>query len=187
MAATTVAEKIAEIERKQHFTSDWFEESLQEMADFVKYKYDIIEKNNIALVKKCDEYRDEYYKMLKEKGDRINSEPLTVERLTAAGWTCKFNEDTNIYACSIDTPHLILYVGLGKDYTHFFTISKFKLKKGERVEMLTPQKIDVELFKTLKVGEFNSLLEIYGLEKYKINTDPKDKALFRYAQIKINH
>ena len=71
MAATTVAEKISEIERKQDFTSDWFEESLQEMADFVKAKYDIIEKNNIALVKKCDEYRDEYNKMVKEKGERI--------------------------------------------------------------------------------------------------------------------
>lgn len=71
MAATTVAEKIAEIERKQNFTSDWFEESLQEMADFVKAKYDIIEKNNIALVKKCDEYRDEYTKTVKEKGERI--------------------------------------------------------------------------------------------------------------------
>ena len=71
MAATTIAEKIAEIERKQNFTSDWFEESLQEMADFVKAKYDIIEKNNVALVKKCDEYRDEYNKMVEEKGDRI--------------------------------------------------------------------------------------------------------------------
>lgn len=71
MAATTVAEKISEIERKQDFTSDWFEESLQEMADFVKAKYDIIEKNNITLVKKCDEYRDEYNKMVKEKGERI--------------------------------------------------------------------------------------------------------------------
>ena len=71
MAATTIAEKIAEIERKQNFTSDWFEKSLQEMADFVKAKYDIIEKNNVALVKKCDEYRDEYNKMVKEKGDRI--------------------------------------------------------------------------------------------------------------------
>lgn len=71
MTATTVAEKIAEIERKQEFTSDWFEESLQEMADFVKSKYDIIEKNNIALVKKCDEYRDEYNKMVQQKGERI--------------------------------------------------------------------------------------------------------------------
>lgn len=71
MTATTVADKIAEIERKQEFTSDWFEESLQEMADFVKSKYDIIEKNNIALVKKCDEYRDEYNKMVQQKGERI--------------------------------------------------------------------------------------------------------------------
>lgn len=71
MAVTTVAEKIAEIEKKQHFSSDWFAESLAEMADFVKSKYDIIEKNNIALVKKCDEYRDEYNKMVKEKDERI--------------------------------------------------------------------------------------------------------------------
>ena len=80
MAATTVAEKIAEIERKQNFTSDWFEESLQEMADFVKAKYDIIEKNNIALVKKCDEYRDEYYKTVKEKGDRIKDLRMRLDR-----------------------------------------------------------------------------------------------------------
>lgn len=73
MAATTIAEKIAEIERKQNFTSDWFEESLQEMADFVKAKYDIIEKNNVALVKKCDECRNEHYKTVKEKGDRIKN------------------------------------------------------------------------------------------------------------------
>lgn len=97
-----------------------------------------------------------------------NSEPLTVEKITAAGWSCKFNKDTNIYACSIDTPQLILYVGLGKDYTHFFIISKFNLKKGERVKMFTPQKIDVELYKVLTVGEFNSLLEIFGFEKFKI-------------------
>lgn len=71
MAATTVAEKIAEIKKKQNFSADWFEESLQEMADFVKAKYDIIEKNNIALVKKCDEYRNEYYKMVQQKGERI--------------------------------------------------------------------------------------------------------------------
>ena len=80
MAATTVAEKIAEIERKQNFTSDWFEESLQEMADFVKAKYDIIEKNNIALVKKYDEYRDEYYKTVKEKGDRIKDLQMRLDR-----------------------------------------------------------------------------------------------------------
>lgn len=80
MAATTIAEKIAEIERKQNFTSDWFEESLQEMADFVKAKYDIIEKNNVALVKKCDEYRDEYYKTVKEKGDRIKDLQMRLDR-----------------------------------------------------------------------------------------------------------
>ena len=96
------------------------------------------------------------------------SEPLTVEKLTAAGWSYKLNEDTNIYACSIDTPHLILFVGLGKDYTHFFIISKFNLKKGERVEMFIPQKIDIELYKVLTVGEFNSLLEISGFVKFKI-------------------
>lgn len=80
MAATTVAEKIAEIERKQQFTSDWFEESLQEMADFVKSKYDIIEKNNIALVKKCDEYRDEYYKTVKRKDERIKDLQMRLDR-----------------------------------------------------------------------------------------------------------
>ena len=80
MAATTIAEKIAEIERKQSFTSDWFEESLQEMADFVKAKYDIIEQNNIALVKKCDEYRDEYNKTVKEKGERIKDLQMRLDR-----------------------------------------------------------------------------------------------------------
>ena len=80
MAATTVAEKIAEIEKKQLFAEDWFEESLQEMADFVKAKYDIIEKNNIALVKKCDEYRDEYYKTVKEKGERIKDLQMRLDR-----------------------------------------------------------------------------------------------------------
>ena len=66
MAAVTVAEKIAEIERKQQFTSDWFEESLQEMADFVAAKYRSIENNNIALVKTCDMFRAENAK-LKER------------------------------------------------------------------------------------------------------------------------
>ena len=66
MAATTIAEKIAEIERKQQFTSDWFEESLQEMADFVTAKYRSIENNNIALVKTCDMFRIENEK-LKER------------------------------------------------------------------------------------------------------------------------
>ena len=80
MAATTIAEKIAEIERKQNFTSDWFVESLAEMADFVKAKYDIIEKNNVALVKKCDEFRDEYNKMVKEKGDRIKDLQMRLDR-----------------------------------------------------------------------------------------------------------
>lgn len=79
-AATTVAEKIAEIEEKQNFSADWFVESLAEMADFVKAKYDIIEKNNIALVKKCDEYRDEYNKMVKAKGDRIKDLQMRLDR-----------------------------------------------------------------------------------------------------------
>lgn len=80
MAAVTVAEKIAEIEKKQNFSSDWFQESLQEMADFVKAKYDIIEKNNIALVKKCDEYRDEYNKMVQKKGERIKDLQMRLDR-----------------------------------------------------------------------------------------------------------
>lgn len=80
MAATTVAEKIAEIMKKQNFSADWFVESLTEMADFVKYKYDIIEKNNIALVKKCDEYRDEYYKTVKEKGERIRDLQMRLDQ-----------------------------------------------------------------------------------------------------------
>lgn len=80
MAATTVAEKIAEIVKKQNFSADMFVESLTEMADFVKYKYDIIEKNNIALVKKCDEYRDEYYKTVKEKGERIKDLQMRLDQ-----------------------------------------------------------------------------------------------------------
>lgn len=80
MAATTVKEKIAEIVKKQNFSADWFVSSLTEMADFVKCKYDIIEKNNIALVKKCDEYRDEYYKTVKEKGDRIKDLQMRLDR-----------------------------------------------------------------------------------------------------------
>lgn len=80
MAATTVKEKIAEIVEKQNFSADWFVESLSEMADFVKSRYDIIEKNNIALVKKCDEYRDEYYKTVKEKGDRIKDLQMRLDR-----------------------------------------------------------------------------------------------------------
>lgn len=80
MAATTVAEKIAEIVKKQNFSEDWFVKSLTEMADFVKYKYDIIEKNNIALVKKCDEYRDEYYKTVQQKGERIKDLQMRLDR-----------------------------------------------------------------------------------------------------------
>ena len=73
MAETTIAEKIAEIERKQHFTSDWFEESLQEMADFVKAKYDIIEKNNIALVKTCDMFRKENAQLKERINEMVES------------------------------------------------------------------------------------------------------------------
>ena len=72
-AATTVAEKIAEIERKQNFTSDWFEESLQEMADFVKAKYRSIENNNIALVKTCDMFRAENAKLKERINEMVES------------------------------------------------------------------------------------------------------------------
>lgn len=73
MAATTVAEKIAEIERKQQFTSDWFEESLQEMADFVAAKYRSIENNNIALVKTCDMFRAENAKLKERINEMVES------------------------------------------------------------------------------------------------------------------
>ena len=73
MAATTVAEKIAEIERKQNFTSDWFEESLQEMADFVAAKYRSIENNNIALVKTCDMFRAENAKLKERINEMVES------------------------------------------------------------------------------------------------------------------
>jgi hypothetical protein len=72
-AATTIAEKIAEIERKQNFTSDWFEESLQEMADFVKAKYRSIENNNIALVKTCDMFRAENAKLKERINEMVES------------------------------------------------------------------------------------------------------------------
>ena len=72
-AATTVAEKIAEIERKQNFTSDWFEESLQEMADFVTAKYRSIENNNIALVKTCDMFRAENAKLKERINEMVES------------------------------------------------------------------------------------------------------------------
>ena len=63
-----VKDKIHEIMDKQGFCCqfDWFEESLQEMADFVKAKYRSIENNNIALVKTCDMFRAENAK-LKER------------------------------------------------------------------------------------------------------------------------
>ncbi|MBO4371578.1 MAG: hypothetical protein J5826_01475 [Bacteroidales bacterium] len=73
MAAVTVAEKIAEIERKQQFTSDWFEESLQEMADFVAAKYRSIENNNIALVKTCDMFRAENAKLKERINEMVES------------------------------------------------------------------------------------------------------------------
>ena len=73
MAATTIAEKIAEIERKQNFTSDWFEESLQEMADFVTAKYRSIENNNIALVKTCDMFRAENAKLKERINEMVES------------------------------------------------------------------------------------------------------------------
>ena len=73
MAAVTVAEKIAEIERKQQFNSDWFEESLQEMADFVTAKYRSIENNNIALVKTCDMFRAENAKLKERINEMVES------------------------------------------------------------------------------------------------------------------
>ena len=73
MAATTIAEKIAEIERKQNFTSDWFEESLQEMADFVTAKYRSIENNNIALVKTCDMFRAENAKLKERINEMVDN------------------------------------------------------------------------------------------------------------------
>lgn len=160
MAATTVADKIAEIERKQHFTSDWFEESLQEMADFVKYKYDIIEKNNIALVNKCDEYRDRYYKTVKEKGDRVNSEPLTAEKLTAAGWKVD-NENTFGKMLSIDITD-----------EEFITI-RFYHRNGVKIIQLdtTREKADalhVSFRRDITVGEFNNAVALVGLDQFKI-------------------
>lgn len=73
MAATTIAEKIAEIEKEQMFSSDWFEESLQEMADFVKTKYRSIENNNIALVKTCDMFRAENEKLKERINEMVES------------------------------------------------------------------------------------------------------------------
>ncbi len=73
MVATSIAEKIAEIERKQQFTSDWFEESLQEMADFVAEKYRSIENNNIALVKTCDMFRAENAKLKERINEMVES------------------------------------------------------------------------------------------------------------------
>lgn len=73
MASTTIAEKIAEIERKQNFTSDWFEESLQEMADFITARYRSIENNNIALVKTCDMFRAENAKLKERINEMVES------------------------------------------------------------------------------------------------------------------
>ena len=71
--ATTVAEKIAEIEKKQNFSADWFVESLAEMADFVKAKYRSIENNNIALVKTCDMFRAENAKLKERINEMVES------------------------------------------------------------------------------------------------------------------
>ena len=73
MAATTIAEKIAEIEKKQNFSADWFVESLAEMADFVKAKYRSIENNNIALVKTCDMFRAENAKLKERINEMVES------------------------------------------------------------------------------------------------------------------
>jgi hypothetical protein len=71
--ATTVVEKIAEIEKKQNFSADWFVESLAEMADFVKAKYRSIENNNIALVKTCDMFRAENAKLKERINEMVES------------------------------------------------------------------------------------------------------------------
>ena len=77
-----VKDKIHEIMGKQGFCCqfDWFEESMTELAEWLVARYRSIENNNIALVKKCDEYRDEYNKMVKEKGDRIKDLQMRLDR-----------------------------------------------------------------------------------------------------------
>lgn len=76
MAATTVAEKIAEIERKQQFTSDWFEESLQEMADWVETKwqrqYRLLAQQYAEAVGIRDIRIAELKEKLRETTDRLN-------------------------------------------------------------------------------------------------------------------
>lgn len=76
MAATTVAEKIAEIERKQQLTSDWFEESLQEMADWVETKwqhqYRLLAQQYAEAVGIRDIRIAELKEKLRETTDRLN-------------------------------------------------------------------------------------------------------------------
>ena len=57
-------DKIAEIEEKQNFSSDWFEESLQEMADWVETKW-----------------RHEYGKLAQQYTDAISIRDMQIAEL----------------------------------------------------------------------------------------------------------
>lgn len=69
-------DKIAEIERKQNFTSDWFEESLQEMADWVETKwqhqYRLLAQQYAEAVGIRDIRIAELKEKLRETTDRLN-------------------------------------------------------------------------------------------------------------------
>ena len=69
-------DKIAEIERKQNFTSDWFEESLQEMADLVETKwqhqYRLLAQQYAEAVGIRDIRIAELKEKLRETTDRLN-------------------------------------------------------------------------------------------------------------------
>lgn len=74
----TIAEKIAEIERKQNFTSDWFEESLREIADWVDTRW-----------------RFEYAKLAENYANAIKLKNMQIEELREK--LCKMTDSRREY------------------------------------------------------------------------------------------
>lgn len=170
-------DKIAEIEEKQNFSSDWFEESLQEMADWVETKWlheygklaqqytDAISIRDMRIAELEEKLRE----IMDKQGiycqkSKYYSEPLTVERLTAAGWECNVSREH---------PYKWQFRKEGERFNEFCCDVMFVVFEDGKVSVYyyddtTNHKVDIRRNGQITVREFNALLDIVKLEKFKI-------------------
>lgn len=95
-----------------------------------------------------------------------DTRPLTPEILTAAGW--KIDEETSFYSClskDLDevycneddfTAYMMIRFGKKQDYVRF------------DIERDIGDSIRTNFKRKITIGEFNALLDIVGLQKFKI-------------------